>query len=182
MEDQDIIIIQITHHQDKQVLILHGHLVIWEMHLQQSKLMEPYGCGDGINMDKWEIIVEQLSNHQFKYLELHGVLLNIHFHVVVLLLQQLKLMEHYGYGELVIVEDQVLINHIVQESHHQHKQVLKPHGILLIQVVLNVLQPKLMEHCGHGELLLVMETQDIMIKLIVHHQLKFLALHGLLVI
>ena len=39
--------------------------------------------------------------HQFKFLALHG---NKMIGVIMVVLEQLKLMEHYGHGELVIME------------------------------------------------------------------------------
>ena len=61
--------------------------------------MEHYGHGDIMIEEGEDRLIQQNIHHQFKYLVLHGVNLV----VVVVLLEQSKLMEHYGHGEVVIL-------------------------------------------------------------------------------
>ena len=65
--------------------------------LGQSKLMEHYGDGDLVLMEVWEIIVEQIVHHQFKYLVFHGNVYLLAMRVPWLL----KQMEHCGHGVII---------------------------------------------------------------------------------
>ena len=68
-----------------------------------------------------------------------------------MLLQESRLMEHYGYGDILIMEDWDLIKEEQQDIHHQFKYLVL-HG-LKWGVVMRMQweQLKLMEHYGHGE-------------------------------
>ena len=64
-------------------------------------------------------------------------------------------MEHYGYGEdrIYHLEPQVML--LQQENvHHQFKYLVLI-GIELLVVVDMLLQPKLMEHYGYGEVMVM---------------------------
>ena len=67
--------------------------------------MEHYGdLEEKIMLENWDKIIQQNIHHQFKYLVLHGLLL-----VLDIIFQELlKLMEHYGHGEVFIKD------HLVQ--------------------------------------------------------------------
>ena len=66
--------------------------------------MEHYGHGDIMVMDNWDIIVEQMSHHQFKCLALHGVQHMELYLVLIYQWEQSKLMELYGHGEIISLE------------------------------------------------------------------------------
>ena len=95
-------------------------------------------------------------------------------------IQLLEVMEAYGHGEIMFKEDQDKI--IEHNIHHQFKQVLILHGLFMTQmtinqqllVLLHLLQSKLMEHYGHGDIM-IMGNQDIINKVYLnHHQFKFM--------
>ena len=78
--------------------------------------MEHSGHGDLIIMDLMEIILLVKNiHHQLKYLVIHGLMRL----VVNNQMQQLKLMEHYGYGDVMNMDQQDLT--IEQIIHHQYK-------------------------------------------------------------
>ena len=98
--------------------------------------------------------------------------------VLLVMQQQPKLMAHYGHGERIVLETQDKI--IMQIIHHQLKY-LELLGILrnLRLDIIKHLQPKLMAHYGHGDIILG-DTLHKIIQHIVHHQSKYLVLHGVM--
>ena len=86
-------------------------------------------------------------------------------------LQQPRLMEHYGHGERMVKDHQDKILHLIVMFHHQFKYLVL-HGILFLLLIVVVLQLKLMEHCGHGEIMELVVNQDLVILHIDHHQFR----------
>ena len=140
LDNQDRMMQKIVHHQFKQVLVLIGlnnaflqELLQIDLIVMLLKLMDHYMDGEKMEMDNQHKIMKyHIIPHQFKYLVLHGLLKGVNLVLVVMvILLQSKQMDHYGYGELIIMENQDKINQVILDGvHHQFKYLVLTVGVV----------------------------------------------------
>ena len=162
------------HHQLKYLVNGHHNFQDLIIHHMELGVMEHYGHGDIILQDNQDKIVQYSIHHQFKYLEVGVVPLFLLMEMVVVLQLFVKVMEPYGHGELMLMDNQ---DKIIKHNNHHLIKYLVLLGVHLIQEVKVFLQPKLMELYGHGDII-IQEAQELIIEQNIHHQFKYLVLHG----
>ena len=108
------------------------------------------------------------DHHQFKYL-VHGNQDLVNLVSMALQQQQLKQMEHYGYGELVGGEQ---LDRMIELIVHHQLKFLVLLGIKYLLVLMPFMHLKLMEHCGHGDIIIKVNW-DLIIEQIIHHQFNY---------